>query len=162
MKKLLITILIFATTFAMAQTEIVKPLTVGVKGGGSFNHFLGDIPVELDPKLYTGFTAGIFGNYKVSDNFSVQPEILYSRKGSNFEDFTYQIDFVDFNLEMYIKTDWIEIPVLGMYHINDNFTLFGGPYIGFYLNGTVVAKPSIFILGYEFEYDIIVMIISRI
>lgn len=148
----------------VAQVETPKvainstnPFTYGVKGGVSFNHFLGDIPINLDSKLYTGFTAGIFGNYKISDKFSIQPEILYSIKGSNFEEFDYsfeELQILNFNLDLYIKTDWIEIPILGMYHINEDFTLFGGPYIGFYLNGKVVAKPSVAIFGVDLEYDI--------
>ena len=175
MKNLLIVLIICATTFVMAQDEVVveqvetqveqietqeveidlaNPFTYGVKGGISFNHFLGDFPIDITPKLYTGFTAGVFGNYKFNDKFSIQPEILYSRKGSKFESFKYTYEFINVELEMYIKTDWIEIPILGMYHVDDKFTLFGGPYIGFYLNGTVVAEPSISILGYEFEYDI--------
>jgi len=170
--------IILATAFVFAQEEVVvkqvetqveeieilevntnlaKPLTYGVKGGVSFNHFLGDIPINLDSKIYTGFTAGIFVNYKVSDKFSIQPEILYSVKGSNFEEFDYSFEdlqILNFNLDLYIKTDWIEIPILGMYHINEDLTLFGGPFIGFYLNGKVVAKPSVAIFGVDLEYDI--------
>ena len=184
-KSVTVLMIILATTFVFAQEEVVveqvetqveqvetqvegmeiqevktnltKPFTYGVKGGISFNHFLGDIPVNLDPTLYTGFSAGVFGNYKVSDKFSIQPEILFSRKGSNFEEFDYsfeQLQILNFNLDLYISTDWIEIPILGMYHVDDKFTIFGGPYIGFYLNGTVVAEPSVAILGVELEYDI--------
>ncbi len=141
----------------MAQSEASRPIQYGVKGGISFNHFLGDIPIDLDPRLYTGFSAGVFANYKVNDNFSIQPEVIYSRKGSNFEEFKYQFEqlqVANIKLDMYIKTDWIEIPVLAKYHINENFALLGGPYIGFYLNGTVVAEPSIAIFGIDLEYDI--------
>jgi len=164
MKILMIVMVMVTTTFIMAQDEVfvenektVNQISYGVKGGVSFNHFLGDIPIELDPMLYTGFTAGIFGNYKISDKFSIQPEILFTRKGSNFDEFTYefeQLQIANLSLDLYIKTDWIEIPVLGMYKLNEIFSLFGGPYIGFYLNGTVVAEPSVAIFGVELEYDI--------
>jgi len=186
MKKLMILIIMVAT-YIYAQEEVVieqvetqveqvelqveqvetqeveinsaNPFTYGVKGGVSFNHFLGDFPVDITPQLYTGFTAGVFGNYKVNDKFSIQPEILYTRKGSNFDEFDFTPETIQLadvlSLDMFIKTDWIVIPILGMYHINEDFTLFGGPYIGFYLGGKVVAEPSIAgILSIDWEYDI--------
>jgi len=159
MKKITVILLIVLATTIMAQSEVGKQVQYGVKGGISFNHFLGDIPIELDPRLYTGFSAGVFANYKVNDNFSIQPEVIYSRKGSNFEEFKFESERYQFaqifRLDLYINTDWIEIPILGMYQISDEFTLFGGPYIGFYLNGKVVAEPSIGgILGIDWDYDI--------
>jgi len=148
MKKFMILTIMVAITFVMAQDEVLvmqeeslveqskiaTTFTYGVKGGVSFNHFLGDFPIDITPKLYTGFTAGVFGNYKINDKFSVQPEILYTRKGSKFKNKYSDI------ADLYFKTDWIEIPILGMYQINDDFSLFCGPYLGFYLNGQYVIE----------------------
>jgi len=159
MKKIIVILLIILASTVMAQSEASKPIQYGVKGGISFNHFLGDIPIDLDPRLYTGFSAGVFANYKVNDNFSIQPEVIYSRKGSNFEEFKFESERYQFaqifKLDLYIKTDWIEIPILAMYQINKDLAILGGPYIGFYLSGKVVAEPSIGgILGIDWDYDI--------
>ncbi len=133
MKKITTVLLIVFATTIMAQTKAVKPIQFGVKSGISFNHFLGDFPIDITPKLYIGFTAGVFGNYIINDKFSVQPEILYTRKGSKFKN-----NYADI-ADLYFKTDWIEIPILGMYQINDDFSLFCGPYLGFYLDGQAVV-----------------------
>ena len=157
MKKYLLVAVLILSVPLFAQEEAKSDLSFGVKGGISFNHFLGDIPVDLTPQLRVGFTVGAFLNYKLSNNFSVQPEILFARKGSNFEEFEFDFDDVEFaglSLDMYIESNWIEIPVLLLYQVNENFALFGGPYLGFYLNGKLVAEPSISIFAVDLEYDI--------
>src|SRR3546814_11194843 len=35
-----------------------------------------------DPGMLTGFNAGVFVNTEVAENFSIQPELLYSTAGS--------------------------------------------------------------------------------
>jgi len=143
----------------VSEMQITNPFTYGVKGGVSLNHFLGDLPLDITPQVYFGFTGGVFGNYQFTDKFSLRAELLYTRKGSNFDEFDFIPETIQLaqllSLDMFIKTDWIEIPLLGMYHVNDDFTLFGGPYIGFYLDGKVKAEPSIAgILSIDWEYDI--------
>jgi hypothetical protein len=58
-------------------------------------------------------------------------------------------------LEMYVGTNWLEVPILGVYQIDDKLKLFGGPYLGFYLSGKayVEAKALVFEL-IDNEYDI--------
>ena len=76
MKKYLLVAVLILSVPLFAQEEMESDLSFGVKGGISFNHFLGDIPVDLTPQLKVGFTVGAFANYKLSDNFSIQPEIV--------------------------------------------------------------------------------------
>ena len=189
MKKLMIVMLICATTFVMAQDEVVveqveeieipgvntnlaKPLTYGVKGGVNFSIFNGSIElgtIEINPRFYTGFTFGAFADYKISDKFSVKGELLFSRKGSRFEEIGLDIfddmlpninigsigNLLGTELEMYVGTNWLEVPILGVYQVDDKLKLFGGPYLGFYLSGKsyVEAKALVFEL-IDNEYDI--------
>lgn len=146
-------LLLAVTTFA-AQRTTSNPFKIGIKGGGSFSFFLGDFPIELHPQIYPGFTAGIFGNYSINEKFSIQSEILYSMKGSNFEKFSYQIGCFYPEIDIYINTNWIEIPILAMYHVNDSFKLYGGPYIGIFLDGVFSADPSQVIFDLVYEYDL--------
>lgn len=167
MKKLLIVLTLVTTSFTIAQSDKAQSLTYGIKGGVSFARFNGDISAfafKLDPKFFTGFTAGAFVNYMVNDKFSIQPELLFSRKGSKFKQF--KLD--DFNLlgevaanvlnvelDIYAKMDWLEIPILGIYKVDDKFSIYGGPYIGFYLGGKGVAEISVSVLGRDFDQDIV-------
>lgn len=157
MKKFILLLLITIAVSNLTAQNAESPFKFGAKVGVSFSLFTGDIPIELDPLLYTGFTAGIFSNYKFSDKFSIQPEILYSRKGSNFKEFSYsfeEFEIADFNLEMHIQMNWLEVPLLAIYNINEHFTIFAGPYLGIYLDGKLVAESSIAIFGVDVEYDI--------
>ncbi len=157
MKKYALVAILVLSIPMFAQEKANGELSFGVKGGIGFNHFLGEIPVDFTPQLRIGFSAGVFVNYKLSDYFSLQPEILFARKGSNFKEFDFNwngYEISGLSLDMYIESNWIEIPVLLLYKINDNFSLFGGPYLGFYLNGTLVAEPSVSIFAIDLEYDI--------
>lgn len=154
MKKMFTAILLILAVAVLPAQTITNPFKVGIKGGGSFSLFLGEAPIDLHPRLYPGFTAGIFGNYRFSDKFSIQPEILYSMKGSNFEKFNYQVGLFYPEIDIYINTNWIEIPILAMYHVNNSFTLYGGPYIGFFLDGVVSIDPSQIIFDFVYKYDL--------
>ena len=162
MKKFSLVAILLLSIPMFAQKKAESDLSFGVKGGVSFNHFSGDIPVDLTPQLRIGFTAGVFASYKLSDNFAIQPEILFVRKGSNFDEFDFfEYEGYEINglrLDMYIESNWIEIPVLLLYRINDSLELFGGPYIGFYLNGKLVAElitqPWVSIYAVDLDYDI--------
>ena len=173
MKKLFVGVLLIATTIIVAQTTEVKPLTYGVKGGISFTRLNGSIEIgslEVKPNFYTGYTFGAFANYAISDKFSIQPELLYSRKGSKYEDIkistiTDEIEGIDFGniasalgtkLETYVGTNWLEIPILGVYQVDESLKLYGGPYIGLYLSGKAYVEATalvIELLGDDYEID---------
>jgi len=140
-----------------------NPFTYGVKGGVNFSIFNGSIElgtIEINPRFYTGFTLGAFVDYKITDKFSVKGELLFSRKGSRFEEIGLDIfddmlpniniggigNLLGTELEMYVGTNWLEIPILGVYQVDDKLKLFGGPYLGFYLSGKayVEAKALVF------------------
>ncbi len=79
MKKLLMTLII--GTFALtvnAQFGFVLGLNVSTVGGEQWDH--------EDKKSLMGFNAGVFYNLKAGDNFSVQPELVYSGQGIMYKD----------------------------------------------------------------------------
>ena len=149
-------ILLIAVTVLQAQREKTNSFNFGIKGGGSLSLFLGETPFDIHPKLYLGFATGIYSNYTINRKLSIQSEILYSMKGSNFKEFTYKFMGIEApSINLYSRTNWIEFLLLGMYRVNDKFILSVGPYLGIYLNGDIVIKRNLEIASsmYPFYID---------
>jgi hypothetical protein len=122
---------------ATAQTT----LDLGLKAGGGMSK----LNVEgFDWK--TGFDGGAFLSINFGQNFSIQPEVLYTQKGM-------KLSFMGL-VDVTWKLDYVEVPVL----IKRTFptsgsvkpVLFAGPAIGFLTTAKLTASA----LGIEEEFDI--------
>ena len=87
----------------------------GFKGGvnfasmsGSEKNLLGSI------RGITTFHAGAFAQFAINDFFSLQPEVLYSRKGFERGDSTFRYDY-------------LEVPLLAVFNITENVSVHFGP-----------------------------------
>jgi hypothetical protein len=78
----------------------------GVKAGMNIATLGGDDANGLDSR--TGLVVGGLVNYRLTDMLSIQPEILYTQKGTKASET--DPDFGTF--EFTLKTDYLEIPVL--------------------------------------------------
>ena len=89
------------------SSQAQSPVDLGVRGGVTQATFYGD---DVASNAFRpGFTGGVFLNYQVNDAFSVQPEVLYSRRGAkNHFSETTSPDLEDIR----VRQDVIEIPVL--------------------------------------------------
>jgi hypothetical protein len=113
MKKIILTAAaVFAFSFANAQDT-----KYGVKGGLNMSNVSN---VEGSSSLLA-FHLGGFAEFKVSDKFAVQPELLYSAQGAKF---------TDGNLNL----NYINIPVMAKYYVADAFSIEVGPQIGFLMS----------------------------
>jgi hypothetical protein len=86
-----------------------------------------------------GFILGVSLVHRVNSMWSVQPELLYSRRGAKSSKVTG--DFSDYNLEG--TTDYIDLPVLAKIGFSEMGTsgvrpaVYIGPYIGMNLSCTI-------------------------
>ncbi|MBH8570552.1 PorT family protein [Microvirga sp. STS02] len=84
---LLATLAVAASGVGEAQAQNVR---VGLKGGPSYTTVVGQ---NVDGAAYKwGFHGGVLVNFKLSDRLSLQPEVLYSQKGTKEENSTTRID----------------------------------------------------------------------
>jgi len=117
--------------------------TIGLKGGLNFANMTikttsTDIP---EFKNQTGLVGGIYVNFKLGP-VSIQPELLYSRRGLSYAE--YSDETVDVTGRM--LTDYVELPVLVKY------SFLSGPAKPF-----ICAGPSVAMLlkgqqGYSVNY----------
>jgi hypothetical protein len=112
-------LLLFVVNGLAAQDKVL-----GVKGG--FN--IADLDIENEnTDTRTGFVGGVYGKFGINDVFSIQPEVLYSRKGASSTDEGVELDFI---------LDYIEVPVLLVYNFpveTSAFSpsLYAGPAVSF-------------------------------
>lgn len=119
MKKIILTVAaVFAFGFANAQET-----KFGVKGGLNVANISGDIE---DNSSKVGFHVGGFVEIKVSDKFSVQPELLFSTQGTKLEE-----SGTNYSYESNLNLSYLNIPVMAKYYVAEGFSLEAGPQIGF-------------------------------
>lgn len=110
-KKIILTVAaVFAFGFANAQET-----KFGVKGGLNLANFSGDIE---DGSNLTGVNIGGFAEIKLSDKFALQPEVLFSGQGSDSDEGSFNLTYIN-------------VPLMAKYYVADKFNLEAGPQIGF-------------------------------
>ncbi|WP_299107978.1 porin family protein [uncultured Tenacibaculum sp.] len=86
----------------------------GIKGGLNFAQITGANSLKSDRK--TDFNVGVMAEIPISEKFSFQPELLYSKQGSS------------------VNLDYLNIPLLGKYYLTEGLSIQAGPQIGFLLS----------------------------
>lgn len=123
MKKLLIAVLLFASTGVMAQK-----FQLGLKGGVNFANFTG-VPIQnVSKSTYATFLAGGFINLKAGDNFSIQPEVLFATQGVSLD---------SNGLKTKYKINYLAVPVMAKFEFNSGFFVEAGPQFSFKLSEDV-------------------------
>ena len=77
------------------------------------------------------YYLGFFGEVKLKNNLYIQPELLYSRVGSN-------VGIVAFRLH------YIQIPVLAKYYITNWFSIDAGPQFGLLASSSVGQNHTLY------------------
>jgi hypothetical protein len=112
---------------AQAQLNAQRTSYAGVKAGGSAATFVGE--AAKNERFNYGFHAGFFLNFIVDRSFSIQPELLYSMKGSKSDPAIINPTTIYLN--------YVDIPLAFRYQRKDLF-LEAGPQVGFLIS----AKSS--------------------
>ncbi|MFO7914618.1 MAG: porin family protein [Candidatus Krumholzibacteriales bacterium] len=103
---------------------------------------------EDDAEYKFGFTGGAFLNYAFNRTLSIQPELLYSMKGT-------EATLVEDYLDLTVSFDYIELPVLLNYHfpLEGDFRpfIYGGPCIAYLLESEL--KVSTIILSADVDFS---------
>ena len=96
---------------------------LGVKAGLNVPTLVGDNTDNLSS--FATYHAGVFANIEVSENFSVQPECMFSCQGAEYEESEgYDGEFV---------LGYLNVPVMAKYEVAEGFNVEVGPQIGLLL-----------------------------
>lgn len=151
MKKKLILLVVSTMFIGMTLTSVKAQETnatatnapkFGIKGGINFSN-LSTKEADKD-KMLTGFNIGVFAKMPITNNFAIQPELYYTTKGAQV---TYNSTFVNgiakFNL------NYIEMPLLLVVNLTDNFNIHFGPYVSYLIDGKVTNESNATLFNFE-------------
>lgn len=117
MKKIFLSTMMLIGAYGFTQAQI----SGGIKGGLNFaNQEYSSDGFSISPDSRTAFHFGAFAVINFSDNLGLQPELLYSAKGSEF-------DISGTSFEQ--KFNYLDVPILVRYSINEMISLHAGPQI---------------------------------
>lgn len=119
MKKVLL-VLVFAASVAAVNAQV----KFGVKAGVNLANAIGSDAEDIKMKI--GFNAGALVQIPVSNQFSVQPELVYSAQGFKADD--------EDGEELKFNAGYLNIPVLAKYTTTSGFFAETGPQVGFLIN----------------------------
>ena len=114
----------------------------GVKGGFNMSNLYNDD--ADDENILYGFNAGVYATLPISDFVAIQPEILFTTKGSELE---YNNDLLSGNAKF--KLNYIEVPLLVRVNITKNFNVHAGGYASYLVSSKVTGSGDI-----DFDQDI--------
>lgn len=123
MKKLLLFSALLLTVFANAQSsKREEGIKIGLKGGLNVANMYGDIK---DNTFRTSLHIGALAEVIVNDNFSVQPELLFSGQGYSDEGMGGYSRY---------KFNYLNLPVMAKYYVANNLSIEAGPQVGYLLS----------------------------
>ena len=126
MKKVLLTAAA-VMAFGLMNAQEVK---YGAKAGLNLSNLGGDAE-NTDMKI--GFQVGGFAEIKVSDKFSVQPELLFSTQGAKTKESGSESGY-SYSYESTEKANYLNIPVMAKYYASEKFYIEAGPQFGFLMS----------------------------
>lgn len=122
-KNILICLLFLIFGYANAQKNII----FGAKTGMNISVLTDDLS-RANGRI--GFVLGSFVELRLFEKFSLQPEVVYSSQGAQYESFTYT-GFSEQYINAKINLMYIVVPIMAKYYVIDGVSLEFGPQINF-------------------------------
>ena len=114
-------------------TQLAFAQYLGIKGGLTFSRM--NVGTAANEKLRFGYHGGAFYNIPLSQAFSIQPEVVFTTKGTRIE-----FDLDNYSGKSTLRHNYIDIPVLAVLKFGDPFEIMAGPYLGFLLSSNFQAE----------------------
>ncbi|MBI2730754.1 MAG: PorT family protein [Sphingobacteriales bacterium] len=108
--------------FLFSLTKIYSQINFGIKTGLNISNAKS---INSDNnKARLGFNGGVLSEIEFSKKFILRPELLYSVKGCKFP-------ATAVNTAGTLSLNYFSVPILGGYHLNNDFTILLGPEFNF-------------------------------
>lgn len=114
---------------------------VGLKGGLNASSLFYNTQGVDTKKERIGFHTGVFAQAPLGEFFAIQPELLYTTKGSS-ANYSASILGSTFSGTNTFKLNYAELPVLATFKLGQSVELQAGPYVSYLLNSDLVTNTN--------------------
>ena len=122
--------LFFAVIFTAIAMTSVNAQKFGAKLGLNMATLSGDVS---NTKMKTGFHVGGVAEFEITDQFTFQPEIVFSMQGTKYDsDDTSGLG--SSLLDSRLKLNYINMPLIAKYYVTESLNIQAGPQIGFLMS----------------------------
>jgi Outer membrane protein beta-barrel domain len=127
--------LVLLTLAAALDNDVMAQARAGIKGGLNVSNLY--IDNVNDENARYGFNVGLYGQILSTDAFAIQPELLFSTKGSRA--------FYGGVVEQEVKynLNYLDLPVLAVFKLGPSAEIHVGPYASYLLNANVSYSGDI-------------------
>lgn len=133
--KFLAVVVLFFTVSILACSSTFAQMRAGVKGGLNVsNLYIDDVN---DENARYGFNVGVYGQILSTEVFAIQPELLFSTKGSKAEHGGLIDQTIKYNL------NYLDLPVLAVFKLGESAEIHVGPYVSYLLGANVSYSGDI-------------------
>src|SRR5688572_11767794 len=140
--KLLSVVAIVALLATSLANDAFAQMRAGIKGGLNVsNLYIDDLD---DENARYGFNVGLFGQVLASETFAIQPELLYSTKGSKAF-YKGSKAFYEGIVDQTVKynINYLDLPVLAVFKLGESAEIHVGPYASYLLNANITYSGDI-------------------
>src|SRR5690606_18930327 len=113
----------------VVMSSTAQDRRMGIKGGLNLSNLY--VADDDDENARVGFHVGVYGQIFSTETFAIQPELLYTTKGSENEWGGLVDQTVKFNL------NYLELPVLAVFKLGDAAEIHVGPYFSYLLGANI-------------------------
>lgn len=150
-------VFLIAAVAVLGMKNVEAQVSYGIKAAPQLTNLVGDDMDDVDNKAKVGFNAGVYANFRVSDQFAIQPEIQYSTQGAKTSS-SETVAGVTTKQELKAKLDYINVPVMVKWYAYDGLNFEFGPQVGFNtsakLEGTTTITEGDSSATFESDMDI--------
>jgi hypothetical protein len=128
----------------------------GIRAGANFSKWVGDDLQVIEDLLEktggyvttkgkTGFHAGAYVHIPISEHFSFEPGLLYSKKGYSIKG-DVQVEalkLLALNAGLQVQSHYIDLPLHVVAKVAGGLNIYGGPQVSFLTRSTLNAKLGI-------------------
>ncbi len=126
----ILTVFCLLGSATLITSDVYAQINGGIKGGLNVsNLYVDDVD---DENARFGFNIGFYGQVLSSDAFAIQPELLFSTKGSKVE---YGGNFFDQTIKYNLS--YLDLPVLAVFKLGEAAEIHIGPYASYLLAASI-------------------------
>ena len=142
MKTKFLTLAMLITSLSICSAQEITPVRMGIKAGVNFSSL--NTSSDGNSKMFTGFNVGVFSKIPLTSMVAIQPEFYLTTKGA-----AVSYNNLVANGTANIHLNYLELPILAVITLTENFNLHIGPYASYLLSANATNSSDVQLFDFE-------------